>query len=161
MWWDTNGIMTGIWTGYEWNIEKPIIPNHDYYWLVWLNYSDLTSVYPHWNDGTCNDASHGKKLSLKEPSFRLVNYRHSARYDGDVMGYPWLINRILRDINGTFMDFLWANELRWVLFPLLGLLKRGFSHSTTGDDNKHCTKPVLRILFLKGQYWMWRDIENQ
>jgi hypothetical protein len=23
--------MSGIWTGYEGNIEKPIIPNHDYY----------------------------------------------------------------------------------------------------------------------------------
>lgn len=41
-----------------------------------------------------------------------------------------------------------------VLFPLLDLLKRGFPHSTTGDDKKHCTKRVLRILFLKGQYWM-------
>lgn len=47
----------------SWNIEKPIIPNHDYYWLVWLNYSDLTSVFRHWNDGTCNDASNGNSHS--------------------------------------------------------------------------------------------------
>ena len=43
-------------------------------------------------------------LTLKEPSFRLVNYRHSARYNGDVMGYPLIPMAYQRNIKGYQWD---------------------------------------------------------
>ena len=113
MWWDTNGIS---WVEYGQDM-KGILRNQSYQTMVtidWFGWMIVTSRRFSVTGmmGLVMTPEMGI-LSLKEPSFRLVNYRHSARYDGDVMGYPWLINGILRDINGICMEYLWANELRW------------------------------------------------